>query len=129
MRLARAALGFLQVIVGLSGLVGGWGLLSDPTGAALDMPLSLLDGTPFGDYLVPGVVLFTVIGVGNTLAVVLWRRRPRVSITLGAALGVFLVCWIVAQVAWIGLVNALQPTYFGFGLAEAVLGFRLRGPS
>ena len=37
---------------GASGLYGGGALLVDPTGGILQMPLSLLDGSPFDTFLI-----------------------------------------------------------------------------
>jgi hypothetical protein len=43
-------------------VLGGWGLLSDAEG--LGVRGSWLDGTPFPNYTVPGLVLLVVIGGG-----------------------------------------------------------------
>ena len=43
---------------GLSGLVGGFGLIMDPTGSNLSIPVEWLDGSPFASYFIPGLILF-----------------------------------------------------------------------
>lgn len=63
------------VFQGLSGLYGGGALVRDPTGVLLQMPPSLLEGSPFVTYCIPGLILFTVLGIGPLIvAVELWRR-------------------------------------------------------
>jgi len=67
---ARKGLLFLLLFLGMSALVGGSGLVADPSGAAIGLPLDLLRGSPFGDYLVPGLVLLIVLGAGPLLAAI-----------------------------------------------------------
>jgi len=58
---------------------------------------------PFGSYLVPGIVLFVV--VGDTQALAAWgeiRLWPRAG-WLSVVAGVVLAGWIAVQVAMIGL--------------------------
>jgi len=47
----------------VSGLMGGTGRVLDPTGASLGLPTDWLAGSPFGSYLIPGIILFTVLGL------------------------------------------------------------------
>jgi hypothetical protein len=44
------------------GVGGGFGLVIDPSSEPLGIPLAWLDGSPFADYLVPGIVSLTVLG-------------------------------------------------------------------
>ena len=41
-------LGLLQAFIGLGALAGGFTLVKDPTGSALEIPLDLLDESPSG---------------------------------------------------------------------------------
>lgn len=68
----RLLLGFLGL-----GALGGGGLLTiSPSGKLLGMPLSLLAGSPFRDFLVPGLLLFSVLGVVPCLLVVALLKKP-----------------------------------------------------
>jgi hypothetical protein len=43
----------------------------------MPLPLSALAGSPFDTYLVPGLILFGVLGLGPLVAAGLaWLRRP-----------------------------------------------------
>ena len=57
-------LGLLQVFIGLGAVAGGLGLVLEPSGANLGMPLEALEHSPFSTYLIPGIVLFVLNGFG-----------------------------------------------------------------
>lgn len=105
------------VFLGLSALLGGVGLILDPTGASLGLPLTFLEGSPFGDYLLPGLLLFSVFGIGS-FAEVVGILQGRAWSWLGAvSLGGGQVIWIVVQLAIIGELHPLHLLYGGLGLA------------
>jgi len=119
-------LGGLQVFIGLGGVAGGFGLVTEPSGANLGFLVEWLSKSPFSDYLIPGLVLLVVIGVGSLAGGVLSILRYRYACEIAAILGAFLVIWITAQVWWIGLTIWLQPLFFGLGLVELALGLLMR---
>jgi hypothetical protein len=112
----------IEFFNGLSGLAGGFGLISDPTAASLGMELRWLEGTPFQNFLIPGIVLFVINGIGNTVAAILSIRKTRHFELTGIVLGVVMMTWIISQVSFIGYKNFLQPLYFSSGLIQALLG-------
>ncbi len=115
-----------QLFIGLGAVVGGLGLVLDPSGGNLGLPLAWLERAPFPDYLIPGLYLLLVNGVGSLVGSVLsWRRRHYAG-EIGMALGALLMLWIIAQVWWIGLSHWLQPVYFSFGVVELSLGRQVR---
>ncbi|MHC4520685.1 MAG: hypothetical protein ACYTAS_19005, partial [Planctomycetota bacterium] len=106
------ALAAFQIFIGIGGVGGGVGLISAPSGANLGMSSEVLGASPFSDFLIPGIVLLGVNGLGSIAGGVLSCRRHRHAGLVGVALGAFLILWIIAQVWWIGLVHWLQPAYF-----------------
>lgn len=117
-----AALGFQ----GLSGLAGGLGLVGDPTGAALGLRLEWLDGSPFADYLIPGVFLLTVLGAAPLLtAHGVWRSRAW-SWAASLLVGLSLLVWLGIQIAVVGYVAdpPLQLVYGLLGVLIVVLAAR-----
>ena len=70
----RRSLGILQLFIALGALGGGWGLITAPDGSNLGMPLSMLEHSPFPDFLIPGWILLTVLGLGNLAAGTLTLR-------------------------------------------------------
>lgn len=122
-RLARG-LGALQLFIGLGAVAGGCALVLGPTGGVLGIPLALLEGTPFRDYLVPGLVLLLVNGVGSLVGTWACFHHRGFAGVLAIGLGIFLMLWIVLQVWWIGF-SWVHLLYFALGLIEARLGLAL----
>lgn len=92
----------LMVFQGLSGLFGGAGLVIDPTGNMLRMPLRWLEGSPFGNYLIPGLILLLVLGV-FPLVVSWYLRKPSRNAWLGALItAAGLLVWLAVQISIIG---------------------------
>ena len=60
---ARNLLLMLLAFLGLGAIGGGSVLIISPSGALFGMPLSMLDKSPFHSFLIPGLLLFLVIGV------------------------------------------------------------------
>lgn len=118
-------MGILQGFNGLSGLLGGYMLLNDPTGNSLNMKLEWLQKTPFPNFLIPGIILFLFVGMGNVIGLWITFKKHNKCAQVGLVFGLFLMVWIISQVAWIGYKDFLQPLYFTLGLLQAVAGFAL----
>lgn len=99
---AVTVLALLLGLQGLSGLAGGIGLVVDPSGQSLGIPLVWLQESPFSDYLVPGVILLVLLGVVPLIvAYGLWSARSWAwggSAFVGGALAV----WLLVEIAVIG---------------------------
>lgn len=116
------ALAFLQIIVGANALIGGALMLADPSGAELGMNPGFLAQSPFSSYLVPGLALFALIGLGHALGAVLTLRKDRRAPLVAAGLGALLIVWILAQLLWLDPQSWLQAVVAALGLAELTLG-------
>ena len=86
----------------ISGLAGGLGLVLDPTGASLSIPQEWLSNSPFNDYLIPGIILFTVLGIFPAfVSIGLWKAK--FLGWLGSfSLGIALLIWIIVEIIIIG---------------------------
>jgi hypothetical protein len=121
-RFAKASLG-LDVVLSIGALGGGLVLILAPRGEIMPLPLSALAGSPFDTYLVPGLILFTILGLGPLAAAALtWRRHPFApfaALVVGAAL----LIWVAVEVAIIGYSNEppLQAIYLALGSAITVV--------
>lgn len=104
----------LLVVVALSALGGAAGLVGNGVG----MDPGVLDGTPFGTFLWPGLLLGLVVGGTHLVAAVMVARRTAFAplAALGAAF--VLLVWIVTQVMIIDERFWLQWLYFALALAE-----------
>jgi hypothetical protein len=119
-------LGVLQLLIGLGAVGGGLVLILDPSGSKLGIPVELLKNTPFSTYLVPGIVLLVVNGLGSLVGAAASFTRHRFAGKTAMALGVFLVAWIMLQVYWFAGFHWLHALYLGLGLLEFVLGWLLQ---
>lgn len=120
---------FLHIFIGLNGLWGGGAFLLAPNGALMGMPLSTLGKAPFHDFFVPGLLLFTFLGVYPlAVAYSLWRvpawrwpdainpfKRIHWSWAASLAVGVIAVIWILFQVQWVSF-SFLQAFILGWGV-------------
>jgi hypothetical protein len=113
----------VQFLVGLGAVVCGAMLIVVPTGSLLQLPPNTLNGTPFPNFLVPGIILIFVIGIGQLVGGLLTVRKHRFSGYLGAVLGFGLMIWIFVQVNMIGGRDVLQYSYFTIGVIETALSF------
>jgi hypothetical protein len=119
-------LGAIQSFIGLGALGGGFMLVRDPSGSALELPMSLLEGSPFPDFLIPGMFLFAVNGVGSMIGAGLSFTRRRYAQEIAIVLGAILVAWIVIQVVIISSFHWLHVLYFILGVVEFGIGLYIR---
>lgn len=98
----------LLALLGISGLAGGWELISDPSGKSLGWRTTMLRYSLFKNYLVPGIVLFSLIGGLSIIIAVIVIRKPKIYPLLLTGQGILLVLWIIIQVIFIGQVMLLH---------------------
>ena len=122
MRVVPVLLGGLAAFVAFGAIPAGILLIASPSGAAIGLPIAVLEGTPFPDFALPGALLAIVVGGTQVAAAVAAWAAPRRAGLLAAAAGAVLVGWIAVQVGLIGLISALQPVMLGCGILEIVLG-------
>ena len=118
-------LGFLQGFIVFSAFAGGIGFIFDPSGKSMWMTTDMLEKSPFMDFLIPGLILLIVLGMGNLLSMMLTFKRHHFSGSMAVLLGIGLVIWICVQVYWIGFGSFLQLLYLILGLMEFVLGYMI----
>lgn len=119
---SRPALGILQIFVGIGAIPAGMMFILQPDGAGI-VPVDALAGSPFPNFLVPGIFLLLVNGIGSLTGAYLTFRRHPLAGWAGMGLGLFLVLWIVIQVSILGWPpHWLQILYFILGAVELGLG-------
>jgi len=121
------ALILVCVLQAISGLAGGVGLLGAPDGSLLQFPTDGLEGTPFSDFLIPGLILLLVLGVYPlVVAYGLWRRRAWAWWGAGI-LGVGLLIWLAVEIALLGAplmesgVGVALGLWIGYGVVAALI--------
>lgn len=110
----------LELFTAIAAIPVGLMLITDPTGAGIGLPREWIANSPFGTYLVPGVYLFTMNGLGMLVVAGLSYLRHWSAPWLTGVLGVGLITWIVVQLAIMPEVLWLQWLFLAIGV---VLGF------
>jgi hypothetical protein len=118
--------GILQSFIGIGAVVSGALLVLRPDGHYLQLPLDLLKDSPFRSFLIPGIILFSVNGVGNIVSAVLCFRIQRIAGFAGIFFGFGLIIWLFVQISLVGGGHWLQYLYFVLGVIELLLGIALR---
>ncbi len=124
--IARLAVG-LEVFLGIGALYGGSQFILAPDGHLMGMSAKTLADSPFRSYLVPGLVLFTVVGIGPFLAAAITVGRLRFAPAAAVAVGLTLMGWITAEMVMIaGWATLLWAVYLALGTAIAGIGLAWR---
>lgn len=131
----RYLLIFLMIFLSVGALFGGFMLLSEPSGSALQMPLSALAKSPFPDFLLPGLILFIFMGVFPLILVYALIARPawrwanclniykklHWSWTYSLYVGIILVIWIDIQILLMGYGAFIQTFYGLLGITMIIV--------
>lgn len=107
----------LLLVNGLGALYGGFMLMSDPSGARMQMPLSYLEHSPFSNYLIPGIVLFIVNGLFSFVTIMTILCKNFHSYWFVIIQGLLLSGWIIVQIILLRIFYApLHATFLIIGL-------------
>jgi hypothetical protein len=109
----------LLVLLGVGALAGGIALVAKPDGSVMQFDASILAGSPFADFLVPGLILGGLFGFGSFAVAALGLRHSRLAPFLAFAIGCAQMIWIVVELAIIKELSFLHPTCFAVGLVIA----------
>jgi hypothetical protein len=115
------ALLILTAIQAIGAIAGGVGLVQDPIDN-IGMSLSILEGSPFDDFLVPGLILLIVVGLFPLFVLAGLLRRWKPAWWLVVVSGAGLVIWIVVEVALLGF---LPDSGTGLQVGMGVLGLAI----
>jgi len=120
----------LLFFLGIGGIISGAMLFLSPQGKLLGMSTDLLKGSPFPDFLIPGIILFLFVGVFQTFVAYglltrsVWKgpdiinpvKKYHWAWTASWAAGAIMLVWITVETALLGYVSALQPIIAIWGL-------------
>ena len=120
MRIIRALLAVLHIFVGIGAIAGGLAAILNPE-APMGLAAESIPGLPFDSFLIPGIILFGLIGLGNLVAAVpVFLKRRWVGYSSGAQ-GCVLMGWILIQCFMLGSIVTLHVIFFCLGAAMGCL--------
>lgn len=117
--------GVLLVLNGIPALIAGTLLVVEPSGSSLGLTINLLETSPFSNYLIPGIVLFTVNGVFSIITLYALIRKLNLYTLFIILQGILLSGWITFQIMFISDPSWLQLTYGFVGVLLIVSGLKL----
>ena len=120
-------LGFLAA----GALGGGLVLIISPDGQLLGLPLSEFNNLPFNSFLIPGIILFSVLGVIPSLLIIALLNKPgskiaeRINIfkdmhwswTFSIYIAFTLIGWLQIQIVFLQSVHWLHTFYMFYAVA------------
>lgn len=120
----------LHAFVGVGALFGGFGAIMDPSGEAMGISTDVLKRAPFADFLIPGLILFIVIGIGNLVIAFTAYKKVKLQAYFSGAISFVLMIWIVIQCYMLADINILHIIYFLIGfigiIFSVILAFKRR---
>jgi hypothetical protein len=121
----------LLLFLGVGAIFGGGVLIISPSGKLFGMPLSLLDNSPFADFLFPGIILFVLLGIVPIILARALIKRPENKFaellnfykdmywgwTYSIYLAFALIIWIQAEMSFLRAVHWSHTLYILLGIA------------
>jgi hypothetical protein len=122
-------------IEAISAIYGGVSLMNDPSGDSIQLPIIMLEGTIFSSYLVPGIILFLLLGFFPLFLIFPLIFKPDWPIINGLNIyksyhwawtytlysSIMLIIWINVQMIILGTGSLIQG-YFGlFGVFMLII--------
>ena len=119
------------VFLGIGAVAGGFTLIISPSGKLLGIPISILSKTPFTNFLIPGIILFSIIGVVPLLIAFALINKPNFKLlerinlfndlhwswtfTIYSAFS--LIIWIQIEMAMIESISWIHSFYMFYAIS------------
>ena len=113
----RIAIAVLDGFLAITALAGATLVLPS-------LPTSMLAGSVFSDFLVPGLALGVLVAGSAFVATAAVLLRPKLGAALAMISALTIVVFAVVEIVTVGY-HWLQLAYIVLGLAIAALGFRV----
>ena len=121
----RNILIILLSFLGLGAFGGGGVLVLSPSGEMMGMPLGVLENSPFSNILIPGIILFTILGVIPLLLIYALIKKPKWRIpeffnffndmhwawSFSVYIGFALIIWIQTEMIYMKTVHWAHTLY------------------
>jgi hypothetical protein len=120
----------LQAFLGLGAVAGGLVLLADPSGEMLGMSASVLERSPFDNFVIPGILLLLVFGLMPLFVLYGLIKQPQwswgyaltpfralhASWSFSLYIGFGQIIWIMVQTYMMDAVSVVHVFYMSLGM-------------
>jgi hypothetical protein len=121
----RIFAGILILLHGIIAAICGIVLMHDVSGSEIGLQLSLLEHSPFVNYFYPGLILYTILGLGSFFTGICTLLKVRYYPWILVIIGNGIIIWIITQMIMIRLQFNLQYVIAAIGITSLVLGVLL----
>lgn len=134
----------LLAFLGLGAIAGGGVLIISPNGKLIGMPLSMLDHSSFKSFLIPGIILFLLLGIAPSLLIIALLKKPTSKLaerinffkdmhwawSYAIYVGFTLIFWIQIEMMFLSAVSWLHTFYMflAFAIIFVALLPQIRNP-
>lgn len=117
----------ILLIIGINALAAGYGFMHDPTGNGIGIGRDYLRSNAiFHDYFVPGIVLFTVLGIGSIVVMLItWKKVQGFAFWI-LVQGTIYAIWIIVQLTMVTTFHLLHLVIFLAGVGLVACAFKLK---
>ncbi len=119
----------------IGALYGGINLMRDPSGESIKLPITMLEGTSFQNYMIPGIILFLLLGFFPLFLIFPlifkpnWPLISKLNIYKGyhwawtytLYASIILISWINIQVMILKTGSAIQGAFGMLGVIMLIL--------
>lgn len=113
---------FLLAFNGIGALYGGGSLMINPDGSGLRLDPALLAHTPFRDFIIPGLVLFTMNGLCSLVVLLLSATHYSGYARYIGMQGMVLLGWLIVQIFLIRTLDIMHLVMGLTGIGLVVCG-------
>ena len=110
----------LHFFVGLGAMAGGSMAILNPYNPG-GITTDALKYSPFSDFLIPGIILFAVIGLGNIFSAITMLFKSKYQGYISSVFSWALVIWIIVQCIMLRAIVHLHVIFFIIGVIQGAL--------
>ncbi len=126
MKLLRLITLLLLIVNGAGAITAGWSMIIDPSGKGLGLSPDYLSSSPFTDYLIPGILLWLVNGLIDSIVFLSTLFRFKNYPIMVIMQGVLLTGWISVQLMMVAFPYFLHFVLGAMGIFFIVSGYMMR---
>ena len=123
----KTILFIIASLVAFSSSLIGLIMINNPINNIFIQDISLLTGTPFKNYFIPGILLIVMIGLPNMLVIYYFLKRSKKGYNWSMAGGIFIALFIIIQVSMDVPLHWVEIVFFVAAVMMVLITYQLKG--